>query len=87
MFVAAWTLSTEPMAATTLDDASQTGVSSVVSSTMKLVHEWQDVIFFRLIQVLFTASRWSHASVFGDIVVNARWQRAFVIVILTHHLA
>ncbi|GFV40785.1 hypothetical protein TNCV_60181 [Trichonephila clavipes] len=49
------------------------------------VPELQDVVFSG--ESKFCLQHQDVTSVFGGIVVNARWQRAFVIVILAHHLA
>ncbi|GFV78996.1 hypothetical protein TNCV_4347551 [Trichonephila clavipes] len=60
LFAAALTLSSETMAEATLDAASQTGTSSMVSLMMNLGEGMVRCHFFRCPGFVFTASRWSH---------------------------
>ncbi|GFV25252.1 hypothetical protein TNCV_1466921 [Trichonephila clavipes] len=76
-FAAAWILSSQTM---TLDAASQTGAFSLVSSTTNLGAGMARSHFFRLIQVLFTASRYSHPcsmSSWGTHIGPSNWTQLY----------
>ncbi|GFW51305.1 hypothetical protein TNCV_3254341 [Trichonephila clavipes] len=83
-FASAWTLSLEIRAAPTLDSISLTGVfNGVINDESGCMNG--ETSFFQM----NPGSAYSIkmvASVFVGIVVNAHWQRAFVIGILTYHL-
>ncbi|GFY18325.1 hypothetical protein TNCV_2047311 [Trichonephila clavipes] len=81
-FVAAWTVISDTITETTLDTASHVFIGVINDEPGCMNGETS---FFQNLGSVDSIKM--ATSVFGDIVVNAHWHHAFVIVILPHHLA